>query len=313
MRRSLRGSAFFIALLACVVARAEDIDQLTGPRKTQQELMSERGFVRYRGSWRTVQEIELIERAERANRAQKEWKGRLERLRRQLDQPGEADQAAEEIREIADPFAVPALAAAVAAEPVFRVRSLYVEALSRIRSGDAMATLAVVAIDHADPETRIAAAERLVASGSQPVLPMIVAALASPDNARVNRAAEAIGRLVGEGPAGGAESGSPAGPAGLAPTAGIIAALIGALETEHMAVVGDGTPEGSTTTTFTPSGGGLSVGGGSKRVKTSVRNERVLETLVALTAANFEWDAAAWRAWLASRESPSDYDPRRGL
>lgn len=301
MRRPLLTVTLLACMVAGVVACAGDAGQVSRPPKTQQELMSDRGFVRYRGSWRTVQEIELIERAERANLAQKEWNGRLERLRKQLDRSGQADQAAEEIREIADPFAVPALAAAVAAEPVFRVRSLYVEALGRIRSADALATLAVVAVDHADPETRIAAVERLVAIGPQPVLPMIVAALASPDNARINRAAEAIGRLVGESPSGDSARG------------GLVGALIAALETQHMAIVGDGTPEGSTTATFTPAGGGLAVGGGAKRVKTTLRNERVLETLVTITGANFEWNAAAWRAWLASREAPPDYDPRRGL
>ena len=336
MRRPLLTVALLACMVAGVVACADDAGQASRPLKTQQELMSDRGFVRYRGSWRTVQEIELIERAERANLAQKEWNGRLERLRKQLDRSVQADQAAEEIREIADPFAVPALAAAVAAEPVFRVRSLYVEALGRIRSADALATLAVVAVDHADPETRIAAVERLVAIGPQPVLPMIVAALASPDNARINRAAEAIGRLVGESPSGGSTRGGLVG-ALAAPTrtltpgmglsiliesfivtviggmGSIVGALIAALETQHMAIVGDGTPEGSTTATFTPAGGGLAVGGGAKRVKTTLRNERVLETLVTITGANFEWNAAAWRAWLASREAPPDYDPRRGL
>jgi hypothetical protein len=39
----------------------------------------------------------------------------------------------------------------------------------------------------------------------------------------------------------------------------------------------------------------------------------VLEALVAITGVNFEWDAAAWRTWLASREAPADYDLRRGL
>ena len=92
----------------------------------------------------------------------------------------------------------------------------------------------------------------------------------------------------------------------------LVSALIAALETQHLALAGDGTPEGSTTATFTPSGGGLSLGGGTKRVKTTVRNDAVLETLVAITGVNFEWNAAAWRTWLASRESPADQDLRRG-
>jgi hypothetical protein len=44
-----------------------------------------------------------------------------------------------------------------------------------------------------------------------------------------------------------------------------------------------------------------------------VRNDAVLEALVAITGVNFEWDSAAWRTWLASRESPADYDLRRGM
>ena len=149
-----------VVVLTSAVLRG---DEITGPKQTQQELMADRGYVRYRGSWRTVQEIELIERAERANLARIEWKGRLERLRKRLGEAGQSEQAAEEIREIADAFAVPALAAAAAAETERRVRGLYVEALSRIRSPDATLALATLAVDHADPETRIAAAERLVA------------------------------------------------------------------------------------------------------------------------------------------------------
>lgn len=287
---------------ACEMAPAIEVAgdtarEFTGPAKTQQESMAERGFVRYRGGWRTAQEIELIERAERRKLAQKEWNLRLERLRRQVDQSAQADRAAEEIREISDPFAVPALAAALGREPVFRVRSLYVEALARIRASEALATLALAAIDHPDAETRIVAAERLVGIGPHPAIPGLVAALSGPDNARINRAAEALGRICG-GAGGPAES--------------VVGALIDALETEHMVVVGDGTPEGSTTATFTPTNGGLSMGGNAKRVKRMVRNERVLEALVTVTGRNFEWDAAAWRSWLASREAPPDFDPRRG-
>ncbi len=300
-----RWIAIVVVVLVPAVLRAEEF---TGPQKSQQELMAERGYVRYRGGWRTVQEIELIERAERANLARIEWKARLERLRKRLGEAGQAEQAAEEIREIADPFAVPALSAAVATEAERRVRSLYVEALSRIRSSDATLALATLAVDHADRETRIAAAERLVAIGPGQVMPMIVAGLASPDNARVNRSAEAIRRLA-EPPA--AEA-SGAGGAVRPLDPQLLGALIAALQTQHLGLAGDGTPEGSTSATFTPSSGGLSVGGGTKRVNVAVRNDAVLEALVAITGVNFEWDSVGWRTWLASREAPVEYDLRRG-
>ena len=258
---------------------------------SQHEVMTARGVVRYRSAWRTTQEIELIERAERAGDAQREWTARLERLRKRLDTPAQAAWAAEEIREISDPAAVPALAAALATEPQPRVRACYVEALFHVRAAEGAATLVVVAIDHVDPETRALAVERLAAIGRDAFVPPFVAALAGDDNARINRAAEALGRL-----------GSTA----------AVAPLIDALETEHVVIVGDGGAAGSMSATFTPSGGGLSMGGGPKRRKQRVQNQRVLEALVTLTGANFEWNATAWRAWLAGRQTPPDFDPRRG-
>lgn len=256
-----------------------------------QELMAARGFVRYRGMWRTVQEIELIERADRANLAQKEWVIRLERLRKRLEDSRQADAAAEEIREIADPFAVPALAAALGKERMPRVRADYLEALSHIRGPEAVTALVSVAVDHADSETRILAVERLLDIGPEMAAQAIAGALGGPDNARINRAAEALSRL-----------GSTA----------AIGPLIQSLETEHVVVSGGGAPEGSTTATFTPSGGGLSMGSGPKRQKTRVQNQRVLEALVRLTGENFGWNTAAWQAWLANRQAPPDFDPRRG-
>ena len=251
------------------------------------ESMAAMGLVRHDGAWRTPQEVELAARADHDAAARREWTKRLDRLRRDAAR-GHA-LAAEEIRGISDPHAVPALAAALTADADLRTRGLCVEALSRISSPDAFATLVATALDHADPETRIAAVERLASLGPPLAAPPLVAALASPDNARVNRAAEALGRL-----------GEPA----------VAGALIGSLETKHVVVQGDGKPAGSTSVTFTPAGGGLSLGGGPKPVPVMVRNARVLEALVALTGQNFAWDATAWRRWLAAKECP-DFDPRR--
>ena len=128
--------------------------------------------------------------------------------------------------------------------------------------------------------------------GPHAAVPPFVAALHGSDNARVNRAAEALGRLG-------------------VPSA--VAPLIDALQTKHVVVQGDGTGEGSMTAAFTPAGGGLSMGGGPKKVTVVAKNDRVLEALIALTGKNFEWDAVAWRTWLASQQSPPvGYDPRRG-
>ena len=290
-------TALLLTAFAAAVAQGDEPASVAGVEITPerppspQELMAARGFVRYRGMWRTVQEIELIERSDRVNLAQKEWTIRLERLRKRLDDPRQAEAATEEIREIADPFAVPALAAALGKERMPRVRADYVEALSHIRGPEAMTVLVSVAVDHADPETRILAAERLVDISPAMAAQAIAGALGGADNARINRAAEALGRLG---------------------SASVVGPLIDALETEHIVVAGGGAAEGSTTATFTPSGGGLSMGGGPKRQKTRVQNQRVLEALVKITGENFDWNTTAWRAWLANRQSPPDFDPRRG-
>lgn len=294
MRLRAATGVWLTTLVVCaapVVAPADEPSPGTEEpqRSTQQEAMAKRGLVRYRGAWRTQQEIDLIERDHRDEVARKQWVGKLERLRGQLDDPATAARATEEIRGIVDPLALPALAAAIGKEPVLRVRLLEIETLSRLPGADVFAALAAIALDHPDPETRIGAVERLAALGPRPVVPLFVAALAGPDNARINRAAEVLGRLH---------------------AAGATRALVGALETEHVVVSGTGR-EGQTSATFTPSGGGLSLGGGPKRGKVRVRNEKVLEALVEITGVNFEWNGDAWRGWLATRDAPPDLDLRR--
>jgi len=259
---------------------------------SQQELMAQRGFVRHGGRWRTAQEIEIIERAERAAAAHREWKVRLDRLRRQADSRDQGERAAEEIREISDPAAVPVLADALEREQVQRVRGWYVEALGRVGSAEAFAVLVRTALDHQDGETRVAAIERLAKLGPGAAVPTLVAALGSGDNGQVNRAAEALGRL---------NATSAVGP------------LIAALETQHLVVSGGDAQAGATSATFTPSGGGLSMGGGPRQTRVPRRNDRVLEALVRLSGANFEWDVQAWRAWFLNRAAPpADLDLRRG-
>lgn len=277
-----------VAVLALVHSGSVPGDEPAA--ETPAERMAAMGFIRYRGAWRTAQEIELIERDEAAHLASRQWFGRLERLRRSLDKAS-ATRAAEEIREISDPFAVAALASAVTTEPVFQVRSWYLESLARIRTPDALMVLVATALDHGDRETRIAATEQIVRVGPHQAVPILASALTSADNAQVNRAAEALGRIRD--------------PSAIVP-------LIAALETNHM-VTTAGPAGGSTSATFTPAGGGLAMGGGPKKKIVSVRNDRVLEALVALTGANFEWDAAAWQAWLINeRALPAGFDPRRG-
>jgi len=284
--RSLPAAARTLMAAALIVAAAR-AEEPTSPAA----VMTGRGYIRHSGAWRTPQEIELLERSERTTTARREWTARLRRLRSQVDDPAASAAATEAIREMVDPHAVPALVAEVSREPVRSVRTWYLEALGRIGSADAIRALVVTAIDHADPETRLEAAEELAARHASQVVPAAVAALGDADNARVNRAADLLGRLG---------------------DASAVAALIEVLETRHKVVSSDGTPEGSTTATFTPAGGGLSLGGNRQTRIVTVRNPSVHAALVSLSGVDFQWDTAAWRSWLANRDAPADFDPRRG-
>jgi len=255
---------------------------------SQEDFMKARGLVRHEGRWRTPQEIWLLTRRSEAEASRREWANRLNRLRQECEDPSRSSLAIESIREIDAPLAVPALAAAVANEPLLRARSWYLEALARIGTSEAIASLVAIGLDHADHETRIAAVEQLAVERSPLATAGFLAALGGPDNARINRAAEALGRL-----------GDPM----------AVLPLVAALETEH--VVTDPGNGGAISATFTPGQGGLSAGGGPTQRRLKVRNEAVLEALVRLTGTNFEWRADAWRAWLANEQNPEGFDPRR--
>lgn len=255
---------------------------------SQEEFMAFRGLVRHDGRWRTPQEVWLLDQRSNAQAAQREWAAELERLRRDSDDPTRSSVAIESIREIDDPRAVPALTAAVANDPQFRSRNWYLEALARVGSSDAVAALVAIGLDHPDPETRIAAVEQLAVDRPPMATVGFLVALGGPDNARINRAAEALGRFG---------------------DLSVVLPLVGVLETEHVVVdPGNG---GGLSATFTPGQGGLSAGGGPTQRRVRVRNEAVLEALVRLTGMNFEWQADAWRAWVATRQNPEGFDPRR--
>lgn len=255
---------------------------------SQEEFMAFRGLVRHDGRWRTPQEVWLLEERTKADAAQREWAAELERLRRDSDDPTRSSVAIESIREIDDPRAVPALTLAVANDPQFRSRNWYLEALARIGSPDAVASLVAIGLDHPDTETRIAAVEQLAVDRPPMATVGFLVALGGPDNARINRAAEALGRFG---------------------DLSVVLPLVGVLETEHVVVdPGNG---GGLSATFTPGQGGLSAGGGPTQRRVRVRNEAVLEALVRLTGMNFEWQADAWRAWVATRQNPEGFDPRR--
>ena len=92
-----------------------------------------------------------------------------------------------------------------------------------------------------------------------------------------------------------------------------IPSLIDALITNHKGKLIPAGPQGNYSTTFGPSGSGFSFGGNQpKIISQDVQNPAVLDALVMLTNANFNYDKTAWKNWLATQRKSKTLDPRRG-
>ena len=258
---------------------------------THAQRMETLGYHRYRGSWRTQQEIDLDKQAEAVTKSRVVARQRLQRLRRELDKPEAGKNIAGEIRQTNDPFAVMALIAAINTDPVPRVRLLYVEALGNIVSTDAIGALLSLVLNQADSEVRWSAIDQLNDKDSMQVVPALVAALQGPDNQRINRAAVALKTLGDE---------------------SAVQPLINVLITQ--AVVSSGAASGGkTSVTFSPTGGGLALGGNQKQKIISSQNTQVLEALTTLTGVNYGWDQTRWQLWFLNQGVSSTIDIRRDM
>lgn len=258
---------------------------------THAQRMETLGYHRYRGSWRTQQEIDLDKQAEAVTKSKVVARQRLQRLRRELDKPEAGKNIAGEIRQTNDPFAVMALIAAINTDPVPRVRLLYVEALGNIVSTDAIGALLSLVLNHADSEVRWSAIEQLNDKDSMQVVPALVAALQGPDNQRINRAAVALKTLGDE---------------------SAVQPLINVLITQSV-VSSSAASGGKTSVTFSPTGGGLALGSNQKQKIISSQNTQVLEALTTLTGVNYGWDQTRWQLWFLNQGVSSTIDIRRDM
>ena len=258
---------------------------------THAQRMETLGYHRYRGSWRTQQEIDLDKQAEAVTKSRVVARQRLQRLRRELDKPEAGKNIAGEIRQTNDPFAVMALIAAINTDPVPRVRLLYVEALGNIVSTDAIGALLSLVLNHADSEVRWSAIEQLNDKDSMQVVPALVAALQGPDNQRINRAAVALKTLGDE---------------------SAVQPLINVLITQSV-VSSSAASGGKTSVTFSPTGGGLALGSNQKQKIISSQNTQVLEALTTLTGVNYGWDQTRWQLWFLNQGVSSTIDIRRDM
>ncbi len=271
--------------------------QIRGRWITQETLMKEQGYVRYKGAWLLPQEIELSERERKEKLARLDWARKLKRWEGWLGSD-KAGEAIAKIRAIDDPLAAGALARKLTDEKHAaprQVRLLYVEALGRLQASAGMNALVTASLYDVDEEIRISCLEQIVDNQYKPAVAKYVKALRDKQNPIVNRAANCLGYMKD--------------PAAIGP-------LIDALVTTHSFQV-QSAPPGQTTTTFgtgsnTTRGGGFTFGGSKvKTIKQQFQNRDVLRALVTLTGGSFNYDERAWKKWYAARRKPQALDARR--
>jgi hypothetical protein len=276
--------------------------QIGGRWVTHEEIQQQRGYQRFAGRWRLPQEIELLEASQATEQAEKRWLTQLVRWREMLN-TGTAAEAYRAFAGIRDPHCVRGLIVLLKAEAYRQVKLLYIDALERIGSPAAINGLVDATLRDPDVEIFHECLDRIVRLQPPHVEKRYVDALKDANNARVNRAAIALGRLGDK---------------------SVLPPLIQALVTTHTIVIPK--PSDGYTATFArtehggPGGGaplggtGISAGGQPQVIPRTFKNEDVLTALIRLSGgANFSFDEQAWQYWLdaQNKQSTPDLNARR--
>ena len=267
--------------------RALGYSQLRGQWVTPDEVQQQRGYQRYAGRWRLPQEIELLEASQTAEQARKHWLVQLTRWRQMLN-TSSAREAYQGFDQLRDPHAVQALTILLGREPYRQVRLMYVNALERIGTPEAVEALVACTLQDPDVEVFHACLEKILRLQPPRIEKRYVAALKDENNTRVNRAAYALGQMQ---------------------DMSVLSPLITALVTTHYVVIPRASDhymatfartDGAGPAGATPLGGsGFSAGDQTVVIPQTVRNQEVLAALIRLSSGvNFGFDQRAWQYWL---------------
>ncbi len=248
------------------------------------DFLKDQGMSLYRGRYRISQEIELLEGRRRVELAEREWFEKLRRLlRNAMGENGGV--ALEQVAAIRDPLAIRAIGAALGKPFPRAVRLALSSSLANIAGRKAFDLLILLAVDDPDIEIRYASIQHLKKTKRPSIMASLVKSLKDASNARINRAAYALGELG---------------------DAAAVSPLIDALTTSHQRVFKSG-QAGAVTTSFSADGSAFSTGGNKTRVvRRRYNNQEVLNSLIKLTGTNFGFNQTAWTAWRFAKNASSE-------
>lgn len=266
-------------------------NRLGGQWRTREQHMSALGKVQHKGEWLFPQEIEILEARELATKQRLEWTGNLKRWRDWVG--GDKDSTARaNINAISEPAALGPLLQMLDNEQNGDLRVMYLRAVGRIGTPEALMALAAGALQDPSNEARAVCLD-LVLEASQPALvSYFIQQLHNKDNRIVNRAAYALARMKD--------------PRAVGP-------LIDALITSHKFAVTTGNAGGGLSASQGPNGAGLSTGSSTQIIEQKAQNQDVLNALIQLCGGqtNYQYNVDAWKQWYAGRKKASFLDARR--
>lgn len=278
-------------------------DKKTQEWTTREEQQSAKGYVYYKGTWRSPQEIWVIEQTEQQKGDRKNWKQEIRRLRSTIGNAARNPdlQARRTLEQINDPGAVAAIADALKNEKNPDARLIYIRALSNIGTPAAVREIAYSAMyDSVETVQEICfdqirrhptAIPLAGAYFSSFLLNTNSDGTAANDLATINKAAYAIS-VIGD--------------------QASVGNLIRALTTKYKETVIIGS--GNRTDAGFGGAGGIGYGTGQSKkeyIHTS-ENADVLNALRKLTGKDFGYNKEAWNRWLMEKRKPVPFNARRG-
>jgi hypothetical protein len=279
---------------------------------TQDEVMTARGFVKYKGKYLLPQELELLTKEERITEGEKAWFRKVKTWHTWLEggYPQRQSEALANLRAITEPDAVAALSRTFKDLSDEELRLLYVEIIGKIDGEKPLQPLVLQSLWDDSRLVREAAIRGVRNRESGKAVTAYVRALKNSVNMIVNRAGAALGELGND---------------------SVVPSLIDALITRHnytvlvpdppMGVASDGTDVSSGQQLLPPNvARGLAAGAFPYGVQVNnltptaprlrevpiekdEENPDVLTALNLLTGENFGFDEDAWRAWYNSQHS----------